>query len=1487
MPLETFHPAVRTWFEAALGAPTAVQAEAWPEITAGRHTLIAAPTGSGKTLAAFLAVIDDLVQRAQAGPLPDAVQVVYVSPLKALSNDVQKNLEVPLAAIEGELERRGAAEAGIRTLVRTGDTPRAERDAMRKRPPHVLVTTPESLSILLTSASGRAMLGGTGTLIVDEIHALAASKRGAHLALSLERLEALTDTPLTRIGLSATQKPIGEVARFLVGSRHLDAAGEPDCRIIDAGHFRAADLAVAVPDSPIEAVMANEVWQEVFDRIQSLAEAERTTLVFANTRRMAERVARHLGERLGEDRVMAHHGSLSRERRLAAERALKHGDIRLLVATASLELGIDIGEVDLVVQLGATRTIANFLQRVGRSGHTLGGTPKGRLFPLSRDDLVESIALVRAARDGELDRLELPVAPLEVAAQQIAAEVAAAGEWSADALFALVRGAYPYRQLARADFDATVTMLAEGFATGRGRRGALIHHDPVHGMLRPRRGARLTAITCAGTIPDQGDFDVVLEPEGQVIGSVNEDFALEAVGGDIFQLGNHAYRFLRIQAGRVRVEDASGQPPSLPFWFGEAPGRSEELSRYVSDLRKGVEQRIGPATGEAVVGAAATPRSAPGDTSVATHAAPTVGPGTGEGPVGGAKAPTGTQADQAVGALAPPTQAGAGKPNLEPAIAWLTETDGVPRAAAEQAVTYLAAARGALGALPTLDTVVLERFFDESGGMQLLVHSPFGSRINKAWGLALRKRFCRKFNFELQAAALEDTVILSLAANHSFELAEVARYLSPETVREVLVQALLAAPLFATRWRWNATTALAIRRFRGGGRTPPQLQRMEAEDLIAAVFPDQIACAENLAGDREVPDHPLVNQTIHDCLFEAMDLAGLERILGALRDGSIRLVTADLTEPSPLAHEILNARPYAFLDDAPAEERRTRMVQARRFLAPDDAAELGQLDADAIERVRAEAWPEVRDGDELQDALAVLGTVTAAEGQASGWGPWFGQLQAEGRAGALTLADGAVLWLAVERLPQLRAVHPEAALQPAGLTLPGQPEAWDRDTALRELVRGRLSGLGPTTAVAQAAVLGVDPGQIEAAMTTLEGEGAVFRGRFTPDASGEEWCERRLLARIHKTTLDRLRREIEPVEPADFTRFLLDWQGLDAGEPEREGPEALLAVIEQLEGFEAPAPAWESEILPARLRDYDPQWLDQLCLSGRVVWARLTPPAAAHGRAKQAGAIRTTPVALLQRKNLPDWKALAAGLQGSEAALSGKAGKVAECLQGRGAQFFDELVGCAGMLRTEVEAALGELVAWGRATSDSFAGLRALFAPTDRRQPRRRGRRRRITGNPTRQVEEAGRWAPLSPAPDAGDSLDPGAVEAAAWTLLERYGVVFRAVLAREPDWLPPWRELLRVYRRLEDRGEVRGGRFVAGFWGEQYALPEAVSALREQRRQGAKGNSVRLAATDPLNLAGILTPGERVAARTGNALTLRDGVPETGSRMPGTPAGG
>ncbi|HVH83864.1 MAG TPA: DEAD/DEAH box helicase, partial [Steroidobacteraceae bacterium] len=1089
MPAE-FHPAVAGWFARTFDAATPAQESAWPAIAAGRHVLIAAPTGSGKTLAAFLAVIDQLVRAAIEGHgLADETRVVYVSPLKALSNDIHRNLEAPLTGIADELATLGLPAHGIRTFVRTGDTPQHERTAMRKRPPHIVVTTPESLYILLGSDSGRRMLASTRSVIVDEIHAMAGTKRGVHLALTLERLEALAGRRLTRVGLSATQKPIEEVARFLTGAGALRADGSPDCTIIDVGHVRNRDLQLEIPSAPLESVMSGEVWTQLYDRLAELVGEHRTTLVFVNTRRQSERIARHLSERLGAEHVAAHHGSMAKESRLDAEARLKRGELRALVATASLELGIDIGEVDLVCQLASPRSIAAFLQRAGRSGHSVGGTPKARLFPLSRDDLVECAALLAAVRRGELDRLSVPTKPLDVLAQQIVAE-AAAREWDEDGLFALVCRAYPYRDLRRSEFDELVRMLAEGYSTRRGRHGALIHHDGVNHRIKGRRSARLTALTSGGTIPDTADYQVLLEPQAQFVGTVNEDFAIESLQGDIFQLGNVSYRILRVEPGRIRVEDARGEPPSIPFWIGEAPGRTDELSASVSRLRRELEARLD------------------------------------EG--------------------------------AEAASAWLSADTGISGPAAVQLTSYLAAARAALGALPTQQLVIFERFFDEAGGMQLVIHSPFGSRINRAWGLSLRKRFCRSFNFELQAAATEDTIVLSLTTAHSFELAEVARYLHSNTVRPLLTQALCAAPMFPVRWRWSATIALALPRFRGGKKVPAPLQRMAAEDLLTAVFPDQVACAENLSGELEIPDHPLVRQAIRDCLEEAMDIEGLERLLRGLEAGSIRSLARDLTEPSPLALEVLSARPYAFLDDAPLEERRTQAVMSRRWLDPQSAADLGRLDPEAIARVRAEAWPDAANADELHDALVWLTFLTAAEVERhAGWPELMTQLALERRVTRLA-AEPVEIWVTAEQLPLFTALYPEAARDPQVVTPAAHAREVTAEAALVEVVRGRLTGSGPVTAPALAALSGLAVPRIDAALAALEAEGFAMRGAFTPEASASvpEWCERRLLARIHRYTVKRLRAEIEPTEARDFLRFLFEWQRVTAS-GRMEGPDAV------------------------------------------------------------------------------------------------------------------------------------------------------------------------------------------------------------------------------------------------------------------------------------------------------------------------------------------
>jgi len=1437
MPLPQFHPAVQAWFAAAFpGGATAAQLDAWPAIASGEHALIAAPTGSGKTLAAFLAAIDSLMRDGAAGRLQDITRVVYVSPLKALSNDIQRNLDAPLAGISAELIRLGMHAPEVRAQVRTGDTTQSERAAMRRTPPHILVTTPESLYLLLTSASGREMLTTVRTVIVDEIHAVAQTKRGAHLALTLARMDANAAQPIQRIGLSATQKPIEEVARLLVGNGGVvpgamvpglktgktlplpltspddgvfqdsrPGTTRPGAIIVNSGHVRDRDINLVMPSAPLEAVMSGEVWATVYDQLARLVEEHHTTLVFANTRRMVERVSRHLAERLGEQNVAAHHGSLSKETRFDAEQRLKAGTLKVMVATASLELGIDIGDVELVCQLGTPRSISVFLQRVGRANHSVNGIPKGRIFPGSRDELVDCVALLDSVRRGELDRLHIPEHPLDVLSQQIVAEVSAR-EYGEDELFALVRSAYPYRNLERKDFDAVVRMLAEGIDTKRGRRGTYLHRDAVNRVLRARKGARLTAITCGGAIPDNADYQVILEPTGIFVGTLNEDFAIESLAGDIFQLGNTSYKILRVEAGRVRVEDAKGQPPSIPFWLGEAPARTDELSESVSRLRADIETLLPEVTAESIARA------------------------------------------------------------IDIAI----ERYHLPRPAAHQMVEYLAAAKAVLGQLPKRDTLVFERFFDESGGQQLIIHAPYGARVNRAFGLSLRKKFCRTFNFELQAAATEDAIVLSLGETHSFELESVAKFLNSKTVEDTLIQAMLDSPMFTARWRWNASISLAIRRNMGGKRTPPQIQRMASEDLIAVLFPDQIACAENLSGPREIPDHPLVKQTLQDCLHDAMDIDGLRKLLVGMETGAIKVVARDLIEPSPLAAEILTARPYAYLDDAPLEERRTLAVSQRRWLDPESAADIGKLDPAAIATVREQAWPEVTSADELHDAMHAMGVITEQEGTSAGWTRYLDELIDARRATRLHTASQ-VFWVCAECLPLVQAVYPDGRRAPH-VEPPAEKaeKTWQREEAITDLVRGRLQSVGPITAREMAAALALSLSEVNIALIELESEGFVLRGRFTPEASTPEavqagdvtleWCERRLLARIHRYTIKTLRAEIEPVSGADFMRFLFEWQGVTR-QPKPEGVESLAAVITQLEGFEIPAAAWETDVLPARLNEYDPHWLDSLCLAGRALWARLTP-----AKSVTAAPVRTTPISLVTRRNWGLWNMLAAAPR-EEVQLSHAARALHEYFREHGASFFDDLVSGTKLLRSQAETALGELVSAGLVNADSYSGLRALLIPSDkRRQLVARRRRVALFG-----LEDAGRWSLIR---KGAARSDAEALEQVAEILLRRYGVVFRKVLQREADWLPPWHALLRVFRRLEAQGKIRGGRFVAGMSGEQFALPEAVASMRAIRRQEGKGDFVSLSAADPLNLTGIVTPGARVPALTNNRVLFRDGVP-------------
>ena len=1407
------HPIVREWFLGRFGSPTEPQAEGWPEILANRDALISAPTGSGKTLAAFLACIDRLVRRSVSDELADQTYVLYVSPLKALGNDVQKNLDAPLAEILAQARDHGLDLAPVRTAVRSGDTPMHERRAMIDTPPHILVTTPESLYILLTSGSGRDLLKHVETVIVDEIHAVADDKRGAHLALSLERLDALVGQPVPRIGLSATVTPIEAMAEFLVGS------GRPAPHLVQIARRRSFDLAVEVPRSELGPIATHELWEEIYDRLAALVQQHRSTLVFTNTRRVAERVAHHLAARLGNDVVAAHHGSLARGTRLAAERRLKAGELRVVVATASLELGIDVGTIDLVCQIGSTRSIAVAVQRVGRAGHWRGATPKARLFPATRDDLVECAALTLAISRGELDHILIPDAPLDILAQQIVA-ACASEDWLEDDLFAMVRRASPYRGLPRSEFDRVIEILSDGISARRGRYGAYLHRDRVNQRLKGRRGARLAAITGGGAIPDTATYPVVLHPTGSVVGTVDEDFAVESMGGDVFLLGNASWRVVRVGSGRVLVEDAGGAPPTIPFWRGEAPARTRELSAHVAEVRETVSR---------------------------------------------------------LAADAKPDDGAHRAPAAQAAVAWLIEHCGVDLAGAEQIVDYLLAGRAVLGAVPTQSRIIAERFFDEGGGMQLVIHAPFGGRINRAWGLALRKRFCRSFNFELQAAATEDGVNIALAEQHSFPLGDVFRFLSTGSVQAVLEQAVLPSPLFGTRFRWDATRSLALLRFRGGKRVPLPIQRIQADDLLAAVFPDAAACQENIEGDVQLPDHPLINEVMKDVLTEAMDLDGLKEVLAGIEDGRIECVAVDTPVPSVFSHEILNANPYAFLDDAPLEERRARAVALRRVLPQAVLEEVGALDPEAIAEVTADAWPDVRDADEMHDALLTLLALPARDGEP--WRPLLDDLQRQRRA---TRFDG--WWVSAERAKTFLAIAPGA--QPESALADVAQDAPSRIDALVTLVQGWMQHGGPTSADELGARLGLDAADVHEALLRLEAAGVVLRGQFRKNEAGLhfserpekmkpgfEWCDRRLLARIHSLTIGRLRREIEPVTPAVLMRWLLEWQHVAPGSA-LTGEHGTLEILKQLQGFEAPANAWEPWLLGRRIAKYDPADLDRLCLTGVVGWGRLSPhPAtlAVVGGADMAdGSTRAkrrvvptsvAPVTFFVREDA-DWMTARHAGQTAELAtgLSRQARTVLHHLQKAGASFFPDVVRATRLLKAEVETALWELVAGGLVTADGFDNLRALIDP--------RRRSGHGSGRTARPRHSAGRWSLLH----AADLADrPQQLEATCWMLLRRYGVVFRELLARE-SILPPWRELLITFRRLEDRGEIRGGRFVSTFIGEQFATPVAVESLRAFRHAPATGQVVTLSSADPLNLVGVIVPGDRVPAVSGHFVRLRDG---------------
>ena len=1408
------HPAVAAWFERQFpGGASEPQVRGWPAVAAGADTLIAAPTGSGKTLAGFLLAIDALYRAHAAGEdITGETRVVYVSPLKALAVDIHQNLERPLTEIGAIALELGLPVAPVTVAVRTGDTTAGARAAMVKTPPSILVTTPESLYLLVTAARSRAVLGVVRTVIVDEIHALARDKRGSHLALTLERLDALQRGPRPqRIGLSATQRPIEQTALLLTGVDEDRSA-----TVVDCGHARALDVRIEVPGSELAAVASTEQLEEVVDQIAGHVGGHRTTLVFVNTRKMSERLAHLLGERLGPDVVSAHHGSLSKDRRQRVEARLRAGELRALVATASLELGIDIGPVELVCQVGSPRAIATFLQRVGRSNHSRGGTPEGIVFPLTRDELVECAALLAAVRAGRLDATHPPVAPLDILAQQVVAEVAGAEEVKEDDLFTLVRRAAPYRDLDRADFDAVVELASEGITTGRGRRMAYLHRDRVNGVLRPRRGARLAALTSGGAIPEIGDYRVVAEPDEMPVGTVNEDFALESMVGDVFLLGTHSWQVRQVTQGEVRVVDAHGAHPTIPFWTGEAPSRTAELSEEVGALRAAVQAAL---------------------------------------------------AD-----------------GRQRAIEVVAERSGTVPEVTAQVVDYLAVALTQLGVLPTQADVVFERFFDDAGGMQLVVHAPFGGRVNRAFGLGLRKRFCATFDFELQAAADDDTLVLSLGPQHSFPLAQAPSLLRAERATEVVTQAVLTAPMFPARWRWNLNRSLAVLRMRGGRRNPLPIQRMESDDQMAAVFPALAACQENTApGPVTVPDHVLVRQTIRDCLHEAMDVAGLGELLRGMESGRVRTHFVDSSEPSVLAHEILNGKPYTYLDDAPLEERRTRALAMPRGL-PVEARELGRLDPAAVARVRDEVAPAPRDAEELHDLLL---SVLVLRPDAR-WATLFEELVAAGRAVRLRLeptADGEPidLWVALERRPWAEALFPDAAVVPDLAWADGEVDA---DEAAAEAVRGQLEIGGPLTVEDLSDRTRLSTGRVRVGLARLESEGFALTGRFDPDGPEDQWCARRLLTRVHSYTRARLRAEIEPCTAQDFMRFLLRWQHLAPG-TQLQGRAGVLAIVDQLQGFELPAGAWEDSVLARRVEQYQPRWLEDLCLSGELVWGRLGVRPADPEAAPRRGAAtpsRATPITFALRGDLPWLLQAARGGTAPTGPEHGAAREVLEALRSSGALFHTELRAATGRLPVEIEEGLWDLVARGLVTSDGFQAVRSLLSARQAWNRRhRQDLRRRVGGRraPTVRQGGEGRWALLPPT-GTTETVDELA-EQVAGQLLARWGVVFHDLLARETLTVP-WRDLLWAFRRLEARGIARGGRFVAGFAGEQFALPEAVEELRGIRRADRSGETLSLNAADPVNLTGIVLPGPRIPAVRTKRVVYRDGVVvETDERAPAT----
>ena len=1376
------HPLIKEWFRKRFHKPSPPQEAGWPIIATAPHTLITAPTGSGKTLAAFMVSINNLAEQALAKELEDGVQVIYVSPLKALSNDVEKNLTQPLEEIGHLLASKGCHENAIRVGLRTGDTSPKDRQRLVKKPPHILVTTPESLYLLLTSEKARHILKPANTIIVDEIHALAGNKRGSHLSLTMARLDSFANHPLRRIGLSATVKPIELIAQFLSPS----GKGGHLAQIVEIPNSRNFDLEIVTPISPLEAVLTHEGWQEVYDKLTHLISSHRSTLIFVNTRRMAERITHQLSQKLGSDAIRSHHGSLSKEKRWEAENLLKSGSIKGIIATASLELGIDVGYIDLVCQVGSPRSLGAFIQRIGRAGHSLGLTPKGRLFALTRDELIECGALIQGLSKGAMDAIAVPDSPIDILAQQIVAAVAV-DEWDEDSLFQMIRTSYPFRNLSQEKFSETLSMLSFGLSETT-RKGAYIHWDQVNHKLRPRKSAKLSALMSAGAIPEQNLYRVVIEAENTFVGTIDEDFAIESQRGDIFLLGNNSWQINRVTSGQVLVRDVHGAPPTIPFWFGEAPGRTIELSSEVSDLRQHIADYID-------------------------------------------------------------------SDSKSDAISYLQQTCGMNIDAAEQAWSYLVAAKTALGQIPTGEIVIFERFFDDTQGMQVVIHAPFGAKINRAFGLALRKRFCRNFDFELQALADDNGLVLSTGPAQSFEIDTLFNLVTPNNLRDVLVQALLAVPMFQVRWRWNLTRSLAILRQKFGKRVPPHLQRFQADDLLTAVFPAQTQCFEHRVGDIPLPDHPLVEQTVEDCLFEGMDYQELHKTLERKKEGLIQFVAKETREASPMAHELLTAAPYTFLDDTGLENRRTRAVSLNRSLSLAEVADLTHLSPSAIDQVAEEAWPLVRNSDEMYDIA--LQWILIPGKNSSQWQVYLDSLMEDGRLRQVELHQQSCYYPSI-KIHEISALFEEVGVD----TL-----VKDTNPTITAIVRGYMESLGVSTIEKVSRFSGLNKPQILKALLNLQNTGQVAQGYFDNRLiKGEsQWCERRLLFRIHRLTVNQQRKKIKPATLQQFQRFLCQHQGLrvitQENRDEIDGP-SLMGCLDQLCLFSAPINVWEEEIIKSRVPEFHPRDLDELGSQGNLLFSRAKPkPHEGSGHTSERVRVNMA-IMFFARDQLG---LIASPDEDDTDHLSGEAKKTLEVLHNRGALFFHDLVQELKAPMTRVELGVTELITKGYITTDRFGAVR----PNENKAKAKRYRSSSLAHQSP--FDSCGRIS-IMPKP-IRDIEEEESIEMWADILLGRYGILFRDLLRREP-LAPQWGELSRLLRYKELTGEIIGGRFVKGVGGEQFATKEAFQELRSQVDTPPNVEELYiLSGCDPANMSFLEEEELRVAFQPQNRVAILDGL--------------